>query len=76
MLGKSATSLVLEGNGFMKKRSVVPCTVVSLFPQGLVLLRVTPMCAACALILCPGFVILQASGLQRFSLLIVSSVCP
>ena len=70
VLGKSATCPVPEGNGLMRG-PVVPCCVVL---QGLALLEVSPVCAACALLFCPGCFILQVSHLQSLSLLFVSSV--
>ena len=64
-------SPVLEGNGFMKKRSSRALQVVSSFSQGLALLGVS---SVCALLLCPDHFILQASHFQRFHLPVVGSV--
>lgn len=54
-----------------RRGTVVPFSVVSPVPQCLVLLRVPPMCAV---LLCHFCFILQASHLQRLSLLVVGSV--
>lgn len=45
----------------------MPCSVASLVPSGPGY-SVSPICAACALLLCLGRLILQASHLQRLSL--------
>ena len=75
-LEKSVMSSVLERDGLMKRRScrALPCSASS--PQGLELPRVSPMCAICALLLCPGCFILQTSLLQRLSLSVVCRVWP
>ena len=76
VLGKSATSSVLEGNGLMKKRfcSALQCSVPC--SQGLVLQRMSPLCSACALVLCLGHFILQVSRLQRLFLPVVAVFGP
>lgn len=59
MLEKSATSLVLR-----RFCSVVPCTTVSLVPQGLGLHGVSLICFAYALLLNLGLFYLQSRSLQ------------
>ena len=56
------------------KCPVVLCSIVFPVPQGLVLPVAFLLCAACALLSCPGHFILQINSLQRLSLLVVSSV--
>ena len=64
--------LVLEGYGLMKKIpcSALPCRAC----QGLAILGVSPMCATCALLFCPGYFVLHGICLQRLSLPIVDNV--
>ncbi|XP_032273455.1 tropomodulin-3-like [Phoca vitulina] len=64
---KSAASPVLVGNGFMKRSCSALLYTVPI-PQGLVLLGLSPVCAACDLLFCASRFILHASCLQRFSL--------
>ena len=52
----------------------MPCIVVSLVPQDLLLLGMSAGCVVCALLLCPDCFILQASHLQRLCLSVVGCV--
>lgn len=67
VLGMTATSPVLEGNGFTKKRSCRALQCIVPFPQSLALLGLSLMCAVYALLLCHGHSVLQASHLQWLS---------
>lgn len=67
-------SPIFDINGFMNKGScsVLLCGISC--SQGLALVGVSPMCAACVMLLYPGHFIHQASNLQRHSLPVVASV--
>ena len=67
-------SLALEGNALMKNKScsALQCTV-SCFLGPVASGAGSPMCVACAPVLCPGLFI-QSGHLQRLSLPIVGSV--
>ena len=67
-------SLVLEGNGLMKKTSCSALCIVSPVPQGVAFPVMSPKCAECSLLFCPGHFILHASPLLRFSLPVMGSV--
>nr|XP_021549409.1 tropomodulin-3-like [Neomonachus schauinslandi] len=56
---KSAASPVLVGNGFMKRSCSALLYTVPI-PQGLVLLGLSPVCAACDLLFCTSRFTLQA----------------
>lgn len=53
---------------------IVPCHIVCSYPQDLALLRVSPTCATCALLFCPGCFVLQGSCLEKPSLPVVGNV--
>ena len=72
-------SPALEGNGLRKKRSCSILQSVSLFPRTWRFRQrrgggVSPICVACALLLCTSHLFLQFSCLQRLSLPLVGSV--
>ena len=74
MLEKSTISLVLEGDGLMKKRSCTALPIVTFLPLCLALLGVSPMFAPCVLLVYLSHFTLQASCLQRLSLPVLGSV--
>ena len=76
MLGKLATTAVLEGNGLMKKMSLVICHIVSSVPHNLihVLCNISSVCYVYSAVCSGHFIVFRSEDLKRLSLPVVGDI--